>query len=73
MKKLTEVDKLKYWLDAEISILHIMFVILMMQFHHSIAVSVILWLYLGYSIVYCLSRIAYVAKFDKDYLKIPKS
>lgn len=72
MSKLTEVDKLKYWIDTEFSILHIMFAIIMLQLTHGVLPTVIFGIYLIISVVYTISRIMYVAYFDKDYLKIPK-
>lgn len=70
--KLTEVEKLKYWLDAEISILHIMFAVVVWLLTHSGFVHLLLGVYILYTVVYALARIAYVANLDKDYLRIPK-
>lgn len=70
--KLTEVDKLKYWIDTEFSILHVMFAIIMLQLTHGALPTILLSVYLIISVVYTLTRIAYVASFDKDYLRVPK-
>ena len=72
MKKLTEIEKLKYWVDAEFTILHVMFAIIMLQLTSGWFPTVVLAIYLIISILYTLARIAYVASFDKDYLKVPK-
>lgn len=72
MKKLTELEKLKYWLDTEFTILHIMFAIVMIQLTEG-------WLptlfFVGYIVIALLSmlvRLAYLAADDPDYLRVPK-
>jgi hypothetical protein len=70
--KLTEVDKLKYWLDSEITILHIMFAVVVWLLTNSHVVHILLALYMIFSTVYLLTRLAYVANFDRNYLRIPK-
>jgi hypothetical protein len=70
--KLTEVDKLKYWLDAEITILHIMFAVVVWLLTSNHVVHILLALYMIFSTVYLLSRMAYVASYDRNYLRIPK-
>lgn len=72
MSKLTEVDKLKYWLDGEISVLHGMFAIIMLQITHGWFATLVLSIYLFITVIYTIVRISYVAGFDKDYLKVPK-
>jgi hypothetical protein len=72
MAKLTEIDKLKYWIDTEFTILHIMFAIIMLQLTHGVLPTVIFGVYLFISVVYAFTRMAYVAYFDKNYLRIPK-
>lgn len=72
MKKLTEIDKLKYWLDAELSILHIMFAVVVLLLTDGFIVSLLLCLYIAYTLVYTIVRVLYLAQDDQDYLKVPK-
>lgn len=72
MKKLTEIEKLKYWLDAEFSILHVMFAIVMLELTSGWFATTLLVVYLIFTLMYALTRIAYVFSFDKDYLRVPK-
>lgn len=72
MKKLTELELLKYWIDAEFSILHAMFAIIMLQLVEGVFWVVAFWIYLIIQIIYALVRVAVVASQDKDYLRIPK-
>lgn len=70
--KLTEIDKLKYWLDSELTILHCMFAIIMLQLTHGALPTIVWGLYLIISIGYTLSRAAFLSSQDKDYIKLPK-
>jgi hypothetical protein len=72
MKKLPELELLKYWIDAEFSILHAMFAIIMLQLVEGVFWVVAFWIYLIIQIIYALVRVAVVASQDKDYLRIPK-
>lgn len=72
MKKLTELELLKYWIDAEFSILHAMFAIIMLQLVEGVFWVVAFWIYLIIQIIYALVRVAVVASQDKDYLRTPK-
>lgn len=72
MKKLTELELMKYWIDAEFSILHAMFAIIMLQLVEGVFWTVAFWIYLVIQIIYALVRIAVVAANDKNYLKIPQ-
>lgn len=72
MKKLTEIQKLKYWVDTEFTILHIMFAIVMFQLTSGWVWNIILGAYIVFSFLYMLVRLAYVAADDPDYLKAPK-
>lgn len=72
MKKLTETDKLKYWIDAEFSILHVMFAVVMLELTEGWVWNIILSLYIVYSVLYILTRIAVIAVDDPDYLRAPK-
>lgn len=71
-KKLTDVEKLKYWMDAEFSILHIMFAVIMLELTEGWFPTIAFSLYILYAIIYGLVRIAYIAADDPDYLKVPK-
>lgn len=70
--KLTEIDKLKYWLDTEITILHIMFAVVVWLLTHNRVAHIALAFYMFFSLIYLLTRGAYLASIDKNYLKIPK-
>lgn len=72
MKKLTEIEKLKFWLDAEISLMHIMFAILGFMIVSSVALKVFLVLYMVWSFVYMIVRLAAVSADDPDFLRIPR-
>jgi hypothetical protein len=72
MARATEMEKLKYWIDAEFTILHIMFGIIMLQLTHGVFPTVFFSLYITVSVLYTLIRIAYIASIDKNYLKVPK-
>lgn len=69
--KVTEIDKLKYWIDAEISFLHILFAIIMLQLTEGLLPTILLSVYITYHIIYAFARIIFVASVDKDYLKLP--
>ena len=70
--KLTEGEKLKYWVDAEFSILHTMFGIIMFNLTDGGLTHVLLGLYIAYSLLYAVVRASYVAKSDSDFLRVPK-
>lgn len=72
MKKLTELEKLKYWVDAEFTIVHIMFAIVMLQLTEGWLPTLFFSLYILFSLVYTVTRISYISVNDKDYLRIPK-
>lgn len=61
-----ELTKLKYWLDSELTILHIMFAVLL-----GVTVGGKIWYFIGLyifiSLVYLLKR---TAALPRDYLKI---
>lgn len=71
--KLTEVEKLKYWLDGELTTLHVMFAIIMLQLTQGTVPTVAFSIYLVVSVVYAVIRFSYMQRIDKDYLKIPKN
>lgn len=64
-KKLTEVEKLKYWIDAEITLLHIGFYVLV-----GLIVGGKVWWFCGgaifISLVYAAKK---SSKLPRDYLK----
>jgi hypothetical protein len=72
MKQLTDIEKLKYWIDAEFSILHAMFGIIMFNLMHDWFWKLIFVIYVILQVIYASVRILYVATQDKDYLKVPK-
>ncbi len=72
MKNLTEMDKLKYWLDTEFTVLHIMFALIMMQLVNNWLVSLFFSIYIVIQVLYMIPRLALLASADKDFLKVPK-
>ena len=72
MKKLTEVEKLKYWLDSELSILHIMFAILLYNMLPETWQHILIIIYIALQALYGLTRLGYLFAHDPDYLKVPK-
>lgn len=73
MKKLTEIELLKYWLDAEITILHTMFAVILWQLTTGWLPHTLLAVYIVGSMIYSTIRVAYVQKQDSKYLKVPKT
>jgi hypothetical protein len=71
MSKLTEMQKLKYWLDAEISILHIMFAVVVWLLTHGWVVHTLIAIYMVITALYVIVRLGAVVADDKDYLRIP--
>lgn len=72
MKKLSELEKLKYWLDTEFAILHAMFGVVMWQLTTGWFPHLIFGAYIVWSTFYLVSRIAVIAADDPNYLKIPR-
>jgi len=72
VKKLTELQKMKYWLDAEMTILHIMFAVVMLELTEGWLPTFILSLYITWCVIYTMVRVAYIAVDDPDYLRAPK-
>lgn len=72
MKKLTDIEKLKYWIDTEVTILHIMFAAVMWQLTTGFLPHLILGIYMAYSAFYMITRIAVIAADDPEYLRVPK-
>lgn len=70
--KLTELEKLKYWLDTEITILHIMFAVVVLLLTEGWIWNILIGLYIVYSVLYMITRLAVIAADDPDYLKAPK-
>lgn len=70
--KLTEYEKLKYWIDSEFSILHAMFGIIMLNLTEGWFWTLFFTIYIVASIIYAIVRMAYVAQDDPKYLKVPK-
>lgn len=70
--KLTDNQKLKYWVDAEFTILHIMFAIVMYQVTEGWLWNIALTAYVIWQALYLLVRLAVIAADDPDYLRPPK-
>lgn len=72
MKKPDELQMLKVWIDSEFTLLHIMFGIIMLQITEGWLPTLFFLFYIGFSGVYWLTRLAYIAANDKDYLRLTK-
>ena len=72
MQKLTEIEKLKYWLDSEITITRAMLAFILMQIVTATWQDIVLGIYVVYNMLYAIVRIAYIYSEDRDYLKVPK-
>lgn len=72
MSKLSESEKLKFWIDAEFSLLHIMFAVIAFMITTSVIFKIVLVLYMIWSFIYMLSRIAKVGVDDPDYLRLTR-
>lgn len=72
MNKLTELEKMKYWIDSEFTILHIMFAIIMLQLTEGVLWTVLFSLYIVFCVIYAVVRLAYLAQDDPKFLKVPK-
>lgn len=69
---MTELEKLKYWLDTEITLMHIAFYILLGTILDTKKWWVVMGGLIFTSFIYLLKRIAVLAKADKKYLSTPK-
>lgn len=69
---MSENDKLKYWLDAEISFLHIILAVIIILITDSLLFTVVLGFYALYRIVYMTVRYVHVGSDDPGYLEIKK-
>jgi hypothetical protein len=72
LKKLTEAEKLKYWLDMEFTILHTMFGIIMWQLTTGWLPHLFWGAYIFISILYLIPRAVIIAANDPNYLRVPK-
>lgn len=72
MKKLTDLEKLRYWVDSEFTLLHIMFAVVMFQLTEGWLWNIGLGLYVLWQFLYLLVRLAAIAADDPDYLRVPK-
>jgi hypothetical protein len=72
VKKLTEIEKLKYWLDAEITFMHAMLAFILYQIVTARWQHILLIIYIILTLLYATVRVVYVSGHDKDYLKVPK-
>lgn len=71
MKQLTELEKMKYWLDGEITILHAMFGVVGILLVEGWA-EILLGFYIFFCVVYAGARMAVVASQHQGYLKLPR-
>lgn len=72
MSKLTEFEKLKYWVDGEFTVLHIMFAVVMFQLTEGWVWNIALSIYIVWQVLYLFVRLAAIAADDPDYLRVPK-
>lgn len=67
-----EFVKLKLWLDAELTMLHEFFALVLLFVTHYTWLHVVLIIYIIWNIFYAAARINYVEKRHKGYTRIPK-
>lgn len=72
MKRLTEIEKLRFWIDAEFTALHIMFGIIIFTLVSWWLWKVLLGAYIVWQFLYMLVRISYIATSDPNYLRLPR-
>lgn len=72
MRKLSEIETLKYWIDAEFTIIHAMFGFIALLLLESTWQEVLAVLYIIGCIAYAMIRLAIVVTQDREYLKVPK-
>ena len=71
MKKVTELDLLKVWIDSKFTVLHVMLAIIMIQVTEGWLPTVLFSLYMLHRIIYWAIRITFIEANSKDYRKIP--
>jgi hypothetical protein len=67
-----EFVKLKHWIDAEFTVLHVYLAVILGFLVHRRFIWVVVVVYVIISLIYAASRFAYVESKHKGYLKIPK-
>lgn len=72
MKQLNDIEKLRYWLDAEITLMHIGLAFIAALVVGAWWAWVLFGVYAVFAFFYAMVRIAYVIAQDKNYLKLPK-
>ena len=65
-----KVDLLKYWLDSEITIIHIYLAVLAIFIINNVFFTIAAVIYCVWSFIYSLVRMAYIAKHDPEFLKV---
>lgn len=68
-----ELNKLKFWIDTEFTVLHILFGVVIWLLTHNVVAHIFIALYIVISLVYYITRIAYISSVDKNYLKLPRT
>lgn len=71
-KRLTETEKLKYWMDTQFTMLQIFACIILLQVTQGWVWNIILGVYIVWSALYIIVRLAVIAADDPDYLRLPK-
>lgn len=71
-KRLTDADKLKYWLDTQFTILHILFAVVMLELTEGLVWTLVFLGYIAYAALYIVTRLAVIAADDPDYLRVPQ-
>ena len=72
MNKLDELDKLKYWLDAELTVIKIFLSVILYQLIENRWFRILLAVYVVMAVIYMGTRYTYISKVDRNYLKVPK-
>jgi phosphotransferase system glucose/maltose/N-acetylglucosamine-specific IIC component len=67
-----EFVKMKHWIDAEFTMLHIFLAIIIAYVAHKKYITIAVIVYVVFSILYAASRLTYVEKLEEGYLRLPK-
>ncbi len=73
MKNLTELEKLKYWVDTEFTITHVFLAVIVLLLTEGWVWNIIIGAYILYCLLYILTRLATIAADDPNYLRVPKN
>lgn len=72
-RSMSELEKLKYWLDSELTLMHIGFYVLFGIVLNTKKWWIVMVALIFISLIYMLKRVIVLARDDKDYLNVKKS